>query len=172
MIKRTRPIHFIRYTSIQIYIFFPICVQVHVHFGIVIFIYVCLNTRVDRIHPVGSEAIESLRRLNTLCLFLVVFKTSSYVFSKVFEANIRLLGGLLSAHLLMEDDNFPGLGNKSSIPMVPIISEWLCFIHVIISTWYMDDLLFSLLHNCYQSTWLWWHGRPAEPVSRSFNLNV
>ena len=28
---------------------------------------------------------------------------------KVFEANIRLLGGLLSAHLLMEDVNFPGL---------------------------------------------------------------
>jgi Glycosyl hydrolase family 47 len=28
---------------------------------------------------------------------------------QVFEANIRLLGGLLSAHLLMEDANFPGL---------------------------------------------------------------
>jgi hypothetical protein len=28
---------------------------------------------------------------------------------QVFEANIRLLGGLLSAHLLMEDSNFPGL---------------------------------------------------------------
>ena len=28
---------------------------------------------------------------------------------EVFEANIRLLGGLLSAHLLMEDTNFPGL---------------------------------------------------------------
>jgi hypothetical protein len=32
----------------------------------------------------------------------------SYV-GQVFEANIRLLGGLLSAHLLMEDSNFPGL---------------------------------------------------------------
>ncbi len=34
---------------------------------------------------------------------------SYYYFVQVFEANIRLLGGLLSAHLLMEDSNFPGL---------------------------------------------------------------
>jgi hypothetical protein len=32
-----------------------------------------------------------------------------YYVVQVFEANIRLLGGLLSAHLLMEDSNFPGL---------------------------------------------------------------
>jgi hypothetical protein len=45
-------------------------------------------------------------------------------FVQVFEANIRLLGGLLSAHLLMEDSNFPGLSPD----------------------WYlgMDDLLFFL----------------------------
>lgn len=43
---------------------------------------------------------------------------------QVFEANIRLLGGLLSAHLLMEDANFPGLSPD----------------------WYLDDLL-SLAHD-------------------------
>lgn len=43
---------------------------------------------------------------------------------QVFEANIRLLGGLLSAHLLMEDTNFPGLSPD----------------------WYLDDLL-SLAHD-------------------------
>ena len=45
---------------------------------------------------------------------------SSGVF-KVFEANIRLLGSLLSAHLLMEDPNFPGLAPD----------------------WYLEDLLRS-----------------------------
>jgi len=43
---------------------------------------------------------------------------------QVFEANIRLLGGLLSAHLLMEDKNFPDLAPD----------------------WYVDDLL-SLSHD-------------------------
>ena len=38
---------------------------------------------------------------------------------QVFEANIRLLGSLLSAHLLMEDPNFPGLAPD----------------------WYLEDLL-------------------------------
>jgi hypothetical protein len=48
---------------------------------------------------------------------IVPLKTGNKVLSlmsyscvvQVFEANIRLLGGLLSAHLLMEDSNFPGL---------------------------------------------------------------
>ena len=45
---------------------------------------------------------------------------------KVFEANIRLLGSLLSAHLLMEDPNFPGLAPD----------------------WYLEDLLrFGTLGN-------------------------
>jgi hypothetical protein len=39
---------------------------------------------------------------------LICLMSYSYVV-QVFEANIRLLGGLLSAHLLMEDSNFPGL---------------------------------------------------------------
>jgi len=43
---------------------------------------------------------------------------------QVFEASIRLLGGLLSAHLLMEDSNFSGLSPD----------------------WYLDDLL-SLSHD-------------------------
>ena len=43
---------------------------------------------------------------------------------QVFEANIRLLGGLLSAHLLMEDPNFSDLAPE----------------------WYLDDLL-SLAHD-------------------------
>ena len=49
--------------------------------------------------------------VSTHCSFQVVFK--------VFEANIRLLGSLLSAHLLMEDPNFPGLAPD----------------------WYLEDLL-------------------------------
>ena len=45
---------------------------------------------------------------------------------KVFEANIRLLGSLISAHLLMEDPNFPGLAPD----------------------WYLEDLLrFGTLGN-------------------------
>lgn len=43
---------------------------------------------------------------------------------QVFEATIRMLGGLLSGHLLMDDVNFPGLTPD----------------------WYMDDLL-SLAHD-------------------------
>jgi len=43
---------------------------------------------------------------------------------QVFEVSIRLLGGLLSAHLLIEDKNFPGLAPD----------------------WYLDDLL-SLAHD-------------------------
>ena len=43
---------------------------------------------------------------------------------QVFEVTIRMLGGLLSSHLLMEDPNFPELAPD----------------------WYMDDLL-SLAHD-------------------------
>jgi hypothetical protein len=44
--------------------------------------------------------------------------------SEVFEANIRLLGGLLSAHLLMEDVNFAHLSpdwylGESSFSLFP-----------------------------------------------------
>ncbi len=41
---------------------------------------------------------------------------------QVFEANIRLLGGLLSAHLLMEDSNFPGLSPDWYLGMDDILS--------------------------------------------------
>ena len=65
---------------------------------------------VDTVHFDKSNTVQ-------VCLFLpiAVFK---WVF-KVFEANIRLLGSLLSAHLLMEDPNFPGLAPD----------------------WYLEDLL-------------------------------
>jgi len=52
----------------------------------------------------------------------VDFEKSNIV--QVFEATIRMLGGLLSGHLLMEDPRFPGLAPD----------------------WYMDDLL-SLAHD-------------------------
>jgi len=52
----------------------------------------------------------------------VDFEKSNVV--QVFEATIRMLGGLLSGHLLMEDPRFPGLAPD----------------------WYMDDLL-SLAHD-------------------------
>jgi len=52
----------------------------------------------------------------------VDFEKSNVV--QVFEATIRMLGGLLSGHLLMDDPRFPGLSPD----------------------WYMDDLL-SLAHD-------------------------
>ena len=67
---------------------------------------------VDTVHFDKSNTVQ-------VCPFqpIAVFKW----FFKVFEANIRLLGSLLSAHLLMEDPNFPGLAPD----------------------WYLEDLLRS-----------------------------
>jgi hypothetical protein len=61
---------------------------------------------------------------------IVPLKTGSKLLSlmsyscvvEVFEANIRLLGGLLSAHLLMEDSNFPGLSPDWYLGMVWVTS--------------------------------------------------
>ena len=73
---------------------------------------------VDTVHFDKSNTVQ-------VCLILPILQFSSGFF-KVFEANIRLLGSLLSAHLLMEDPNFPGLAPD----------------------WYLEDLLrFGKLGN-------------------------
>jgi len=66
--------------------------------------------------------ISEFRRAVQLVVDTVHFDKSNTV--QVFEANIRLLGSLLSAHLLMEDPRFPGLAPD----------------------WYLEDLL-SLAHD-------------------------
>jgi len=66
--------------------------------------------------------VSEFRRAVRLVVDTVHFDKSNTV--QVFEANIRLLGSLLSAHLLMEDPNFPGLAPD----------------------WYLEDLL-SLAHD-------------------------
>merc|ERR1711894_26702 len=65
---------------------------------------------------------SEFRRAVRLVVDTVHFDKSNTV--QVFEANIRLLGSLLSAHLLMEDPNCPGLAPD----------------------WYLEDLL-SLANN-------------------------
>ena len=67
---------------------------------------------VDTVHFDKSNTVQ-------VCLFLPPTTFLSCGLFKVFEANIRLLGSLLSAHLLMEDPNFPGLAPD----------------------WYLEDLL-------------------------------
>ena len=66
--------------------------------------------------------VSEFQRAVQLVVETVNFDKSNVV--QVFEVTIRMLGGLLSSHLLMKDPNFPGLAPD----------------------WYMDDLL-SLAHD-------------------------
>jgi len=66
--------------------------------------------------------VTEFQRAVQLVVETVNFDKSNVV--QVFEVTIRMLGGLLSSHLLMKDPNFPGLAPD----------------------WYMDDLL-SLAHD-------------------------
>merc|ERR1719221_1264811 len=66
--------------------------------------------------------VTEFQRAVQLVVNTVTFDKSNVV--QVFEVTIRMLGGLLSSHLLMKDPNFPGLSPD----------------------WYMDDLL-SLAHD-------------------------
>ena len=74
----------------------------------------------DTLAIVGNHT--EFKRAVKLIVDNVDFDKSNVV--QVFEANIRLLGGLLSAHLLIEDPNFPNLTPD----------------------WYLDDLL-GLAHD-------------------------
>jgi len=74
----------------------------------------------DMLAIMGNKS--EFQRAAKLVVDTVDFEKSNVV--QVFEATIRMLGGLLSGHLLMEDSRFPGLSPD----------------------WYMDDLL-SLAHD-------------------------
>jgi len=74
----------------------------------------------DTLAIIGNYS--EFRRAVKLVVDTVDFDKPNIV--QVFEANIRLLGGLISAHLLIEDSNFPDLAPD----------------------WYLDDLL-GLAHD-------------------------
>merc|ERR1719309_1866207 len=74
----------------------------------------------DMLAIMGNKS--EFQKAAKLVVDTVDFEKSNVV--QVFEATIRMLGGLLSGHLLMEDSRFPGLAPD----------------------WYMDDLL-SLAHD-------------------------
>ncbi len=60
-------------------------------------------------HRCVARRYVQCRSIGSGDIYYSPFEMNNILVSEVFEANIRLLGGLLSAHLLMEDVNFAHL---------------------------------------------------------------